>query len=63
MPRERLSRRSRSRGCSADIVPLIGSKRRDQLDEALGALKLELAPDDEERIEQSIPPGAAAGDR
>jgi aryl-alcohol dehydrogenase-like predicted oxidoreductase len=46
-----------------DIVPLIGARRRDQLSEALGALKLELSPEDLERIEQAIPPGAAAGDR
>jgi aryl-alcohol dehydrogenase-like predicted oxidoreductase len=46
-----------------DIVPLIGARRRDQLGEALGALELELTPEDLERIEQAIPPDAAAGDR
>jgi aryl-alcohol dehydrogenase-like predicted oxidoreductase len=46
-----------------DIVPLIGARRRDQLGEALGALGLELTPEDLERIEQAIPPDAAAGDR
>ncbi len=46
-----------------DIVPLIGARRRDQLNEALGALTLELSPDERERIEQAIPPDAAAGDR
>jgi aryl-alcohol dehydrogenase-like predicted oxidoreductase len=46
-----------------DIVPLIGARRRDQLTEALGALELELTPDDLERIERAIPPDAAAGDR
>jgi aryl-alcohol dehydrogenase-like predicted oxidoreductase len=46
-----------------DIVPLIGARRRDQLTEALGALELELTPEDVERIEQAIPPNAAAGDR
>jgi aryl-alcohol dehydrogenase-like predicted oxidoreductase len=51
----------RSRG--ADIVPLVGARRRDQLHEALGALELELSPQDLERIEQAIPPDAAAGDR
>jgi aryl-alcohol dehydrogenase-like predicted oxidoreductase len=45
------------------ILPLIGARRRDQLSEALGALELELSPEDLERIEQAIPPGAAAGDR
>jgi aryl-alcohol dehydrogenase-like predicted oxidoreductase len=46
-----------------DIVPLIGARRRDQLKEALGALEVELTPEDLERIEQAIPPDAAAGDR
>jgi aryl-alcohol dehydrogenase-like predicted oxidoreductase len=46
-----------------DVVPLIGARRRDQLSEALGALELELTPDDLERIERAIPPDAAAGDR
>jgi aryl-alcohol dehydrogenase-like predicted oxidoreductase len=46
-----------------DIVPLIGARRRDRLDEALGALEVELSPDDLERIEQAVPPGAAKGDR
>jgi aryl-alcohol dehydrogenase-like predicted oxidoreductase len=50
-----------SRG--SDIVPLVGARRRDQLEEALGALKLELTPEDLERIEHAIPPDAAAGDR
>ena len=46
-----------------DIVPLVGARRRDQLDEALGALEMELRPDDLERIEETVPPDAAAGDR
>jgi aryl-alcohol dehydrogenase-like predicted oxidoreductase len=46
-----------------DIVPLIGARRRDQLSETLGGLELELSPEDLERIERAIPPGAAAGDR
>ncbi|HSC03328.1 MAG TPA: aldo/keto reductase [Solirubrobacteraceae bacterium] len=46
-----------------DIVALIGARRRDQLSEALGALELELTAEDLERIEQAIPPDAAAGDR
>ena len=50
-----------SRG--GDIVPLIGARRRDQLSEALGAFELELTPEDLERIELTIPPDAAAGDR
>ncbi len=46
-----------------DIVPLVGARRRDQLDEALGALDVELSADDLERIERAVPPDAAAGDR
>jgi aryl-alcohol dehydrogenase-like predicted oxidoreductase len=50
-----------SRG--ADIVPLIGARRRDRLTEALGALDLSLSADDLARIETAVPAGAVAGDR
>jgi aryl-alcohol dehydrogenase-like predicted oxidoreductase len=50
-----------SRG--ADIVPLIGARRRDQLNEALRARELELTTEDLARIERAIPPDAAAGER
>jgi aryl-alcohol dehydrogenase-like predicted oxidoreductase len=43
-----------------DIVPLIGARRRTRLEEALGALDLEL---DLARIEAAVPSGAAAGER
>jgi aryl-alcohol dehydrogenase-like predicted oxidoreductase len=46
-----------------DIVPLVGTTRRDRLAEAIGALKLELTDDDLAAIERAAPPGAAAGDR
>jgi aryl-alcohol dehydrogenase-like predicted oxidoreductase len=46
-----------------DIVPLVGARRRDRLEEALGALDLELTDADLTDIEAAIPPGAAAGDR
>jgi aryl-alcohol dehydrogenase-like predicted oxidoreductase len=46
-----------------DIVPVVGSRRRDQLTEALGALDATLTPDDLARIEETVPKGAAAGDR
>jgi aryl-alcohol dehydrogenase-like predicted oxidoreductase len=46
-----------------DIVPLIGARRRDQLNEALGALDLRLTPEDLARIEGAVPPDAAAGER
>jgi len=50
-----------SRG--VDVVPLVGARRRDQLEEALGALDVELTEDDLKAIERAIPPGAAAGER
>lgn len=46
-----------------DVVPLIGARRRDRLEEALGALSLALSDDDLARIEAAVPKGAAAGDR
>ncbi|CAM2153456.1 pyridoxine 4-dehydrogenase [Pararobbsia alpina] len=46
-----------------DIVPLIGARRRDRLDEALGALRVTLSAEDLAAIERAVPKGAAAGDR
>jgi aryl-alcohol dehydrogenase-like predicted oxidoreductase len=46
-----------------DIVPLIGTKRRDRLAEALGALELELDPDELAAIEAAVPADEVAGDR
>ena len=46
-----------------DIIPLIGTKRRDRLAEALKALDLTLSADDLAAIEAAVPPGAVAGDR
>lgn len=46
-----------------DIVPLLGPKRREQLDELLGALALELSPDELSEIERAIPADAVAGSR
>jgi aryl-alcohol dehydrogenase-like predicted oxidoreductase len=46
-----------------DIVPLVGARRRDRLEEALGALDLELSADDLAAIEQTVPADAAAGER
>jgi aryl-alcohol dehydrogenase-like predicted oxidoreductase len=51
----------KSRG--ADIVPLIGARRRDQLTEALGAADIKLSPGDLARIEQAVPAAAVAGTR
>jgi pyridoxine 4-dehydrogenase len=47
----------------ADIVPLVGARRRDRLQEALGALDLSLRPEDLARLEAIVPPNAAAGER
>ena len=46
-----------------DVVPLVGARRRERLTEALGALETDLNADDLARIEEAIPPGAAAGER
>ncbi|MEH2362124.1 aldo/keto reductase [Nostoc sp.] len=46
-----------------DIVPLIGARRRDRLNEALGALDLHLTEDELARIEAAVPLNAVAGDR
>jgi aryl-alcohol dehydrogenase-like predicted oxidoreductase len=46
-----------------DIVPVIGARTRERLDEALAALDVELSDDDVAQIEAAVPPGAAAGDR
>ena len=51
----------RSRG--PDIVPLLGTKRRDRLAEALGAVDLELAPADLAALEAAVPREQVAGDR
>ncbi|WP_262700096.1 MULTISPECIES: aldo/keto reductase [Streptomyces] len=48
---------------STAIVPLVGSRRRDQLAEALGALDVTLDADDLAAIEDAVPADAAAGDR
>lgn len=47
----------------ADIVPVIGSRRRDQLTEALGAMDVTLSADDLAAIEAAMPRGSAAGER
>ena len=47
----------------ADIVPLVGARRRERLTEALGAKELTLTNDDLQQIERAIPANAAAGDR
>jgi aryl-alcohol dehydrogenase-like predicted oxidoreductase len=46
-----------------DIVPLVGARRRDRLQEALGALGLQLTEADLRVIGQIVPKGAAQGGR
>jgi aryl-alcohol dehydrogenase-like predicted oxidoreductase len=46
-----------------DIVPPVGARTRERLDEALGALDVEWTADDLARIEGAVPAGAAAGAR
>ena len=50
-------------GRGDDIVPLVGARRRDRLSDALGALDLQLTREDVRRIEEAVPPDAAAGTR
>jgi aryl-alcohol dehydrogenase-like predicted oxidoreductase len=50
-----------SRG--ADIVPLIGARRRTQLAESLKALELKLNHEDLAQIERAVPADAVAGTR
>ena len=50
-----------SRG--ADVVPLVGARRRDRLEESLGAVRLVLGRDDLAAIDAAVPADAAAGTR
>ena len=47
----------------ADIIPLVGARRREQLTEALGALPIRLSAQDLAAIERAVPKDAAAGER
>lgn len=46
-----------------DIVPIIGTRRREHLQENLAAADLQLSPADLDQIEREIPRGAVAGER
>lgn len=46
-----------------DIVPLIGARQRDRLQESLGALKVQLAPEHIAVLAKAFPLGVAAGGR
>jgi aryl-alcohol dehydrogenase-like predicted oxidoreductase len=45
------------------LVPLIGARTREQLEESLGALDVTLSPDDIARLEAALPATAVAGTR
>jgi aryl-alcohol dehydrogenase-like predicted oxidoreductase len=44
-----------------DIVPIPGTKRRDRLEENLGAARVSLSAQDVEQLSEAVPVGAAAG--
>jgi aryl-alcohol dehydrogenase-like predicted oxidoreductase len=46
-----------------DVVPLVGARKRERLNESLGAVDIELSPSEVEEIEHTVPPGTAAGTR
>ncbi|MCM2403455.1 aldo/keto reductase [Rhizobium sp. S153] len=48
---------------SDDIVPIIGARRRDRLQESLSAADFSLTPEDLAEIERAVPKNAAAGTR
>lgn len=50
-------------GQGGDIVPIPGTKRRDRLDENLGALEQVLCPGELQELSGLFPPGTAAGTR
>lgn len=46
-----------------DVIPLIGARRVSHVQDALGAIELQLSPSDLERIEAAVPAEAVAGTR
>ena len=46
-----------------DVVPIPGTKRVRYLDENIGALEVKLSEEDLRRLDEILPPGAAAGER
>lgn len=45
-----------------DVIPLVGARKRSQLQDSLGALDLNLSSDDLSRIEAAVPPELVAGE-
>jgi aryl-alcohol dehydrogenase-like predicted oxidoreductase len=73
---ERLKERAVDKGCTPaqlalawvlaqgeDIVPIPGTKRRQYVQENVGALDMAITPEDLERLDEIAPKGAAAGAR
>ncbi len=73
---KRIEQMAQSRGCTtaqlalawvlaqgSDIVPIPGTKHRKRLEENLGALNVQLSPDDLAQIEDMMPSNAIAGER
>jgi aryl-alcohol dehydrogenase-like predicted oxidoreductase len=71
---ERVETMAHDRGCTAgqlvlawllaqgaDVVPIPGTKRRERLEENVGALDVKLSADDVKKIAGAVPVGAAAG--
>jgi aryl-alcohol dehydrogenase-like predicted oxidoreductase len=46
-----------------DVVPIPGTKHVKYLDDNIGALDVKLGDDDLKRLDEILPPGAAAGQR
>jgi len=46
-----------------DVVPIPGTKRRRYLEENAAAAEIQLGAEDKARLDEILPPGAAAGDR
>jgi aryl-alcohol dehydrogenase-like predicted oxidoreductase len=46
-----------------NIVPVVGARKRTQLEESLSALRIELSPGDLARIEEAVPASEVAGTR
>jgi aryl-alcohol dehydrogenase-like predicted oxidoreductase len=46
-----------------DLVPIPATTRPDRVDENAHALAIELTPQETRRLEETFPPGAAAGER
>jgi aryl-alcohol dehydrogenase-like predicted oxidoreductase len=46
-----------------DIVPLVGARRRERLEESLGALNVSLSREHLEQLARAVPPEAVAGER